>query len=63
MTEATISPPAHRQDWAHLIQAEQVHGSIYTDPGIYQEELRKIWQRTWCTWATRARYRTPTTSS
>jgi len=47
MTEATIALPARRQDWAHLIQAEQVHGSIYTDPDIYQEELRKIWQRTW----------------
>jgi phenylpropionate dioxygenase-like ring-hydroxylating dioxygenase large terminal subunit len=30
-----------------LIQADRVHGSLYTDPAIYQEELRKIWYRTW----------------
>lgn len=47
MTEATIAPPAQQRDWAHLIQAEHVHGSIYTDPGIFHDELRKIWQRTW----------------
>ncbi|MFA7556200.1 MAG: aromatic ring-hydroxylating dioxygenase subunit alpha [Hydrogenophaga sp.] len=47
MIETPIAPPVQRQDWAHLIQAEHVHGSLYTDPGIYQEELRKIWQRTW----------------
>ncbi len=34
-------------DWATLIQQEHVHGSLYTDEAIYQEELRKIWQRTW----------------
>jgi hypothetical protein len=63
MTEATISPPAHRQDWAHLIQAEQVHGSIYTDPAIYQEELRKIWQRTWVYVGHESEIPNPTTSS
>jgi phenylpropionate dioxygenase-like ring-hydroxylating dioxygenase large terminal subunit len=47
MTEATIDLPVRRRDWSRLIQPEQVHGSIYTDPEIYQEELRKIWQRTW----------------
>ena len=33
--------------WDHLIRASQVHGSLYTDPAIYQEELKKIWFRTW----------------
>ena len=47
MIETPTAPPVQRQDWAHLIRAEHVHGSLYTDPGIYQEELRKIWQRTW----------------
>jgi fatty-acyl-CoA synthase len=47
MNEAPASHPVHRKDWAHLIQREHVHGSLYTDPGIYQEELRKIWQRSW----------------
>lgn len=30
-----------------LIQRERVHGSLYTDPGIFAEELRKIWYQTW----------------
>jgi phenylpropionate dioxygenase-like ring-hydroxylating dioxygenase large terminal subunit len=47
MTEATIDLPTRRRDWSKLIQPELVHGSIYTDPDIYKEELRKIWQRTW----------------
>lgn len=33
--------------WDHLVRPEQVHGSVYTDPAIFQEELRKIWFRTW----------------
>jgi phenylpropionate dioxygenase-like ring-hydroxylating dioxygenase large terminal subunit len=33
--------------WGQLIHADRVHGSLYTDPAIYQEELRKIWYRTW----------------
>lgn len=34
-------------DWDHLIRKEHVHGSLYTDPAIYQAELEKIWFRTW----------------
>jgi phenylpropionate dioxygenase-like ring-hydroxylating dioxygenase large terminal subunit len=30
-----------------LIQPARVHGSLYTDPQIFGEELRKIWYRTW----------------
>ena len=33
--------------WDHLVRANQVHGSLYTDPAIYQEELKSIWFRTW----------------
>jgi phenylpropionate dioxygenase-like ring-hydroxylating dioxygenase large terminal subunit len=33
--------------WEQLIRPEHVHGSVYTDPAIFQEELRKIWYRTW----------------
>ncbi|MEP6720295.1 MAG: aromatic ring-hydroxylating dioxygenase subunit alpha, partial [Variovorax sp.] len=33
--------------WDHLVRPEHVHGSVYTDPAIFQEELRKIWFRTW----------------
>src|SRR5690349_20315338 len=30
-----------------LIRPYQVHGSLYTDPAIFAEELEKIWYRTW----------------
>lgn len=30
-----------------LIQPARVHGSLYTDPSIFAEELRRIWHRTW----------------
>jgi phenylpropionate dioxygenase-like ring-hydroxylating dioxygenase large terminal subunit len=40
---ASAPPPA----WDHLVRANQVHGSLYTDPVIYQEELKNIWFRTW----------------
>src|ERR1700731_1101422 len=30
-----------------LIKRDKVHGSLYTDPEIFAEELRKIWYRTW----------------
>lgn len=34
-------------NWAELIRPEHVHGSIYSDPAIFQAELEKIWYRTW----------------
>lgn len=34
-------------DWDHLIRSDQVHGSLYTDPAVFQAELEKIWYRTW----------------
>ena len=30
-----------------LIRRDKVHGSLYTEPAIFAEELRKIWYRTW----------------
>lgn len=33
--------------WSDLVQADRVHGSVYTDPAIFKEELEKIWYRTW----------------
>jgi phenylpropionate dioxygenase-like ring-hydroxylating dioxygenase large terminal subunit len=36
-------PPA----WNELVRADRVHGSLYTDPAIFQRELEKIWFRTW----------------
>ncbi|GLX02876.1 aromatic ring-hydroxylating dioxygenase subunit alpha [Microtetraspora sp. NBRC 16547] len=33
--------------YSELIQPERVHGSLYTDPGVFAEELERIWYRTW----------------
>ncbi|MFT4256913.1 MAG: aromatic ring-hydroxylating dioxygenase subunit alpha [Pseudoxanthomonas sp.] len=41
--EAIVPPPS----WDELIRPQQVHGSIYTNPEIFELELRKIWYRTW----------------
>lgn len=42
-----ISPVTQPVQWDQLIRPEHVHGSLYTDPAIYQSELQKIWFRTW----------------
>ncbi|GAA5129651.1 aromatic ring-hydroxylating dioxygenase subunit alpha [Haloechinothrix salitolerans] len=46
---STISGAASaaRPDYASLIQPDRVHGSLYTDPAIFAEELERIWYRTW----------------
>lgn len=33
--------------WDELIQHDRVHGSVYTDPAVYEAELERIWYRTW----------------
>ena len=38
---------AARPDYASLIQPDRVHGSLYTDPAIFAEELERIWYHTW----------------
>ena len=35
------------RDWGNLIQTDRVHGSVYTDEEVFQQELEKIWYRTW----------------
>jgi phenylpropionate dioxygenase-like ring-hydroxylating dioxygenase large terminal subunit len=42
----TPAPPS-QPDWSALVRDDRVHGSLYTDPAIYQAELEKIWFRTW----------------
>ncbi len=32
---------------AELIERDRVHGSLYTDPEIFEQELERIWYRTW----------------
>ena len=34
-------------DWDELVQEDKVHRLIYTDEGIFQEEMRKIWGGVW----------------
>jgi fatty-acyl-CoA synthase len=34
-------------DLGELIQPDRVHGSLYTDPAIFELELERIWYRTW----------------
>ncbi|MFQ3459897.1 Rieske 2Fe-2S domain-containing protein, partial [Bradyrhizobium sp. UFLA01-814] len=33
--------------WERLIRPDRVHGSLYTDPDIFEAELKNIWYRTW----------------
>ncbi len=33
--------------WESLIRAEHVHGSLYTNEAIFQQEMEKIWYRSW----------------
>lgn len=39
--------PSLAHDFKHLIRPEHIHGSLYTNPSIYEEELQKIWRRVW----------------
>ncbi len=34
-------------DYAGLIEPDRVHGSLYTDPRVFAQELARIWYRTW----------------
>ena len=33
--------------WDELIRPDRVHGSLYSDPAIFEAELQNIWYRTW----------------
>ena len=40
-------PPTAGPDYSRLVKPDRVHGSLYTDPRIFAEELSRIWYRTW----------------
>ena len=33
--------------WDRMLHTDGVHGSVYIDHDVYEEELRRIWRRTW----------------
>lgn len=51
MTQVTQTDPraakAPRVDYNELIQDTRVHGSLYTSPEVFADELEKIWYSTW----------------
>ena len=34
-----------QRDWGELIKTDGVKGSVYNDPEIFEEELKKIWYK------------------
>jgi phenylpropionate dioxygenase-like ring-hydroxylating dioxygenase large terminal subunit len=34
-------------DLDELIEPDRIHGSLYTDPNLFEAELERIWYRTW----------------
>lgn len=34
-------------DYPRLVKPDRVHGSLYTDPRVFADELARIWYRTW----------------
>lgn len=42
MKDMGLSP-----DYSQLVEPTRVHSSLYTDPEIFQQELERIWYKTW----------------
>jgi phenylpropionate dioxygenase-like ring-hydroxylating dioxygenase large terminal subunit len=40
-------PDCSALDYTRLIRPDRVHGSLYTDPRVFADELARIWYRTW----------------
>ncbi|MGC1806407.1 MAG: Rieske 2Fe-2S domain-containing protein, partial [Mycobacterium sp.] len=47
MTAVSDQVAATGGQFDRLIKRDKVHGSLYTDPTIFAEELHKIWGRSW----------------
>ncbi len=45
--QATDQVTGNGSRYDRLIKRDRVHGSLYTDPAIFAEELHKIWYRSW----------------
>ena len=43
-------------DYDALVKDDRVHGRVYTDPAIFEEEMDKIFSRGGCMWAMPARF-------
>lgn len=45
----SVSParPATDIDVGELVESDRVHGRLYYDPAVFQQELEKIWYRVW----------------
>ncbi|SHL12089.1 Phenylpropionate dioxygenase, large terminal subunit [Pseudonocardia thermophila] len=41
------APALDREAYRRLIEDDRVHGSLYTDPAVFDDELTRIWYRTW----------------
>lgn len=47
MPQSSHAQSTHALDYHQLIEPTRVHSRLYYDDAIYQEELKKIWYRTW----------------
>ena len=45
--ESPIRAKAPRMDYSSLIQGNRVHGSLYTNPDVFADELERIWYKSW----------------
>jgi Rieske 2Fe-2S protein len=47
MGDAAMNVVPRASQWGDLIRPDRVHGSLYSDPAIFEAELQNIWYRTW----------------
>ncbi len=47
MTGVQMTDSARLPRWEDVIHTDGVDGSLYNDPAIFDEELKKIWYKTW----------------
>jgi phenylpropionate dioxygenase-like ring-hydroxylating dioxygenase large terminal subunit len=47
MAEAETRPPPRRIEVSDLVRPDRVHGSVYTDPDVFELELERIYRQGW----------------